>query len=115
MSKKPNSMRHLDDAIRRIVGGSPQDFVRVRTAIANVIVASMLPAGVIKGGSALKLRYGDATTRFTTDLDTATSMDVSVYIQHLSEAFREGWEGFGGRVIPKEPASPAGIPEDYIM
>ena len=26
--RRPNSMRHLDDAIRRLCGGAPQDFVR---------------------------------------------------------------------------------------
>ena len=26
--KRPNGMRHLDDAIRRLCGGAPQDFVR---------------------------------------------------------------------------------------
>lgn len=48
--KGPNSMRHLDDAIRRLCGGAPQDFVRARTVMANAIVASMLPDGVVKGG-----------------------------------------------------------------
>lgn len=69
--KRPNSMRHLDDAIRRLCGGAPQDFVRARTVMANAIVASMLPDGVVKGGSALKMRFGEENTRFTTDLDTA--------------------------------------------
>ena len=46
--KKPNSMRHLDDAIRRLGGNTPQEFVRVRTVMANAIVASMLPDGVVK-------------------------------------------------------------------
>ena len=43
--KRPNSMRHLDDAIRRLCGGAPQDFMRARTVMANAIVASMLPDG----------------------------------------------------------------------
>ncbi len=57
--KRPNSMRHLDDAIRRLSGNTPRGFVRMRTVMANAIVASMLPDGVIKGGSALKMRFGD--------------------------------------------------------
>lgn len=67
--KRPNSMRHLDDAIRRLCGGAPQDFMRARTVMANAIVASMLPDGVVKGGSALKMRFGEENTRFTTDLE----------------------------------------------
>ena len=71
MMKRPNSVRHLDDAVRRLSDGTPQGFVRVRTLLANAIVASMLPDGVIKGGCAIKMRFGDEATRFTTDLDTA--------------------------------------------
>lgn len=33
--KRPNGMRHLDDAIRRLCGGAPQDFVRARTVMAR--------------------------------------------------------------------------------
>ena len=65
MTKKPNSMRHLDDAIRRSCGGAAQDYMRLRTCMANAIVAQILPDGVVKGGSAIKMRYGDAATSST--------------------------------------------------
>ena len=104
--KKPNSMRHLDDAIRRLSGNTPQGFMQARTVMANAIVASMLPDGVVKGGSALKMRFGDAETRFTTDLDTATALDPMRYAAQLDSNLRTGWEGFSGRVTPREPASP---------
>ena len=102
--KRPNSMRHLDDAIRRLCGGAPQDFVRARTVMANAIVASMLPDGVVKGGSALKMRFGEENTRFTTDLDTATATDPAAYAAQLDSRLRSGWEGFSGRVVEKDPA-----------
>lgn len=113
--KRPNSMRHLDDAIRRVCGGTPQDFVRTRTILANAIVASMLPDGVVKGGSALKMRFGDAATRFTTDLDTATATAPALYAAKLDSNLRIGWEGFSGRVVPREPAAPKGVPAQYVM
>lgn len=113
--KRPNSMRHLDDAIRRLCGGAPQDFMRARTVMANAIVASMLPDGVVKGGSALKMRFGEENTRFTTDLDTATATDPAAYAAELDSRLRSGWEGFSGRVVEKDPASPDGIPEQYVM
>lgn len=47
-------MRHLDDAIRRLCGGAPQDFVRARTVMANAIVASILPDGAVSGPVRLK-------------------------------------------------------------
>lgn len=95
--KRPNSMRHLDDAIRRLSGNMPQDFVRMHTVMASAIVASMLPDGVVKGGSALKMRFGDEATRFTTDLDTATATDPAIYaalakdlpvLQNIDDAVR---------------------------
>ena len=113
--KRPNSMRHLDDAIRRLCGGAPQDFMRARTVMVNAIVASMLPDGVVKGGSALKMRFGEENTRYTTDLDTATATDPAAYAAQLNSRLRSGWEGFSGRVVEKDPASPDGIPEQYVM
>jgi hypothetical protein len=115
MTKRPNSMRHLDDAVRRACDGSVADFVRARTVMANAIVASMLPDGVVKGGSAIKMRFGDAATRFTADLDTATASDPDEYARLLGEALARGWEGFGGRVVLREPASPDGVPAEYVM
>ena len=108
MANRPNSMRHLDDAIRRNCGGSMDELVHTRTIMANAIVANMLPDGVIKGGSAIKMRFGNAETRFTTDLDTATATNPEVYAEQLNEALHEGWEGFSGRVVKREPASPEG-------
>lgn len=115
MTKRPNSLRHLDDAVRRVSGGSPQEFIRARTVMANAIVASMLPDGVVKGGSAIKMRYGDDATRFSTDLDTATATDPALFARRLDESLRSGWEGFTGRVVARTPASPDGIPEEYVM
>ena len=90
--KKPNSLRHLDDAIRRTGDGTMESYVRSRTLIANAIVAQMLPDGVVKGGSALKMRYGRAATRFTTDLDTATSTDPDLYAARLDSSLAVGWD-----------------------
>lgn len=115
MTKRPNSMRHLDDAIRRECGGGQDAYVRLRTVMANAIVARMLPDGVIKGGSALKMRYGGASTRYTTDLDTATASDPKAYAERLSAALYEGWEGFTGRVIARQPAHPRDVPPEYVM
>ena len=115
MSKRPNSMRHLDDAIRRASGGTADGYVRMRTLVANAIVAQMLPDGVVTGGSAVRMRFGSEATRYTTDLDTATASDPDEYAARLSEALAAGWEGFTGRVVRREPATPPGIPGEYVM
>ncbi len=108
-------MRHLDGAIRRACGGSAGAYVRARTIMANAIVASALPDGVVKGGTAIKMRFGDGDTRFTTDLDTATATDPVLYAARLGQALSQGWEGFTGRVVPRELASPDGVPGEYVM
>ena len=115
MTKKPKSLRHLDDAIRRVCGSSPEEYVRTRTLMANAIVAQMLPDGVVKGGSAIKMRFGNTTTRFTTDLDTATASDPAVYVEKLGIALARGWEGFTGRVVARDPAQPKDVPSEYVM
>ena len=111
-TKAPNSRRNLDEAIRRAHGG---DYLRARTAMANAIVGQLLPEGVVKGGSALKLRFGNAATRFTTDLDAARVHDVEAFVEKLEERLTEGWCGFTGHVVPRSPAHPEGVPEQYVM
>lgn len=41
MTKKPNSLRHLDDAIRRVCGGSPDKFLETRTLMANALIGEI--------------------------------------------------------------------------
>ena len=108
-------MRHLDDAIRRMCDSLPESYIHARTMMANAIVAHLVPDGVIKGGSALKMRFGNEKSRFTTDLDTATAMDPTLYIEELDRTLKAGWEGFSGRVVAGDPASPDGVPAEYVM
>ena len=75
----------------------------------------MLPDGVVKGGSAIKMRYGNARTRYTTDLDTATASDPASYAEELGRALSRGWEGFTGQVVARRPARPRNVPEEYVM
>lgn len=108
-------MRHLDGAIRRIAGGSADGYIRLRTSMANAIVAQMLPDGVVKGGSAMRMRLGAGNARYTTDLDTATATDPKLYAEKLARSLAAGWEGFTGRVVEREPAAPRDVPPEYVM
>ena len=101
-------------AIRRTTE-SEKEFVRYRTTMANVVVGQMLPNGVVKGGTALKIRFGNAETRFTTDLDTARAEDTDAFIEELGSRLAQGWEGFTGRVVTRKPASPKSVPSQYVM
>ena len=77
--KLPLSRRHLDIAIERLAPrfGEAQ---RIRRAVANTIVAQLMPDCVIKGGSSLKFRYGDIATRVTKDMDAAQGADLDAFI-----------------------------------
>lgn len=53
----------------------------------------------------------------TSDLDVARNRDWSLdrYIEALESNLRQGWGGFTGRVVHLEPATPPGVPTDYVM
>jgi predicted nucleotidyltransferase component of viral defense system len=112
--KKPNSRRNLDIAINRILG-SETNPLQIRTILANTIIGQLLPNGAVKGGSALKLRYGDKSTRFTRDFDMAREDELGAFLEDFDAALKIGWNGFTGRIIQKEPAKPKGVPNEYIM
>ena len=71
--------------------------------------------GVVKGGSAIKLRLGNGKTRFTTDLDVERASSLDEFIDTLRAALGRGWAGFAGHVAPREPAHPEGVPPRYAM
>lgn len=54
----PNSRRNLDITIGRLAKDS-DEAVRIRRTMANAIVGQLLPDRAVKGGSSLKLRFGD--------------------------------------------------------
>ena len=112
--KLPMSRRHLDIAIERLASrfGEAQ---RIRRAVANTIVAQLMPDCVIKGGSSLKFRYGDIATRVTKDMDAEQGADLDVFIAKLDEALHDGWNGFTGHVVRRDPANPADVPPAYVM
>lgn len=114
LKSRPNNRRNLDMALLKLAG-SEAEAVKMRTTMANVIVAQMLPPGAVKGGSSLKMRFGEAQTRFTTDFDTARNLKLEEFIGCYADNLAQGWNGFTGRIVRKNPASPEGIPAPYVM
>ena len=110
----PNSVRHLDNAIHRMAAND-RAYMNIRTIIANAIVGQLMPSGVVKGGTSLKLRFGDKLTRFTTDLDTARSVGMEEFRRGLEEALSRGWCGFTGSVEMLPQAHPKDVPAAYVM
>ena len=111
---RPNTCVNLIKAINRVAGPG-RDALRLSRALANVIVAQMLPDGVVKGGSALMFRYGGNATRYTRDVDTARVMSLDAYLDKLEASLKTGWNGFTGRLQHVEPPHPEGIPQGYVM
>lgn len=96
--RKPNSKRNLDMAIRRL-GKTDEEYLSNRTAITNAVVGQMLSGAVVKGGSSLKIRFGNKATRATTDLDEARSVAEGEFVQDFDQRLRDGWDGFAGRLV----------------
>lgn len=109
----PNGVRSLEQRIRNLEGddGLAQ---RRRVSMALVVVGQMLPAGAIKGGSAMALRYGRGT-RFTRDLDAARIEPLSAFRAVFEETLAAGWSGFTGRLVEKTAPRPAAVPRAYVM
>ncbi len=86
--------------------------------IANVVVGQMLPPGMMKGGTALKVRIGDTRTRFSRDLDATRMADTSLdaYLDSLDANLGAGWHGFTATVRKGRPVqAPLNVPDDYVM
>ena len=101
-------------ALQRLHGVGAR-LVQVRMAMANTIVGQMLPDAVIKGGTSLRIRYGRKSSRYTMDCDVARRGDLDTFIRDVRFALALGWNGFSGDLVTKTPASPRGIPAEYVM
>lgn len=113
----PSNRASLEQRLRNICRALGVNELRTRTSLAHTVVAQMLPAGAVKGGAAIKLRVGDSASRLTTDLDAAHSPDHTIdsYAAELSLRLAEGWHGFTGRLVEREPADPPDVPTEYVM
>lgn len=97
MKSAPNSKANLEKAIVRFAG-NPVRANEIRNLMANAIVAQMIGDGVVKGGTGLKFRYGEAMSRVTMDLDTAWKTGLDDFLKNLRCKLSAGWNGFGGEV-----------------
>lgn len=117
---RPSNLQALQARIRNLVAqGADQPVLenRLRRALANTVVGQMLPPGVVKGGTAMKLRMGEASSRFTPDLDAVRASDVTLenYLDELKARLRSGWQGFTGVVVALDGPQPLGVPPEYVM
>jgi hypothetical protein len=113
----PSNLRSLTTRIDNLAREQGRSVRRIQRAVANTVVGQMLPPGVVKGGTAMKLRVGEAGSRFTPDLDVAraASLTLEDYLGELSDRLAEGWGGFTGTVTELDGPQPTGVPEEYVM
>lgn len=113
-NKRPIGRNNLDKQLHRLFPDDI-DYYEIRAMMANVLVGQMLPEGVVKGGSSLKLRYGHLETRVTTDFDAAARHDREKFIEELQRNLSAGWEGFTFAVVARKKATPTNTPSAYVM
>lgn len=113
----PPSLRSLSARIENFARERGRPVRRVQRVIANAVVGQMLPAGVIKGGTAIKLRVGEQASRFTPDLDASRDSLLSLedYLDRLDDGLADGWGGFTGTLARLPAPQPDGVPEEYVM
>ena len=113
----PRNLDSLQARIRNVANERAQPFRRIQRAVASTVVGQMLPDGVVKGGTAMKIRVGEAGSRYTPDFDASRSRNVTVddYVEQLRDRLERGWSGFTGTVRVLEPRQVEDVPPDYVM
>jgi hypothetical protein len=113
----PTNLRSLEARVNNLARQRGRPVRRIQRAVANTVVGQMLPPGVVKGGTAMKLRVGEASSRFTPDLDASRMARVTLehYLDELAGRLAVGWGGFTGTVEKLDPPRPESVPDDYVM
>lgn len=113
----PTNLASLQARIRNVAQAREHQPRRIQQAVASTVVGQMLPDGVVKGGTAMKIRVGEAGSRYTPDFDASRSPNVTVddYVEQLRDRLERGWSGFTGTVRVLEPRQVEDVPPDYVM
>ena len=115
--KTPQNTAFLERYIRRMCK-TERDAYRLRVMMANVVIGQMLPTGVLRGGTLMKLRYGFESTRFTMDFDAAQSLPQAEFAERMGALLRTGWSDFSGVIVSAPRAKSVRrmkLREDYLM
>ena len=113
----PSNLRSLTTRVDNLARLQGRPARRIQRAVANTVVGQILPPGVVKGGTAMKLRVGETSSRFTPDLDVARAADLSLddYLSQLGDRLAGGWGGFTGTVTELEGPQSEGVLAEYVM
>lgn len=104
-------VRGLQRWISEWAAATSETQARIQRRIALIAVAAMLEGGhglqdeplfVIKGGSALELRY-ESKARASRDIDVEFRGLIDEIHEAVADSIRAGWSGFSGRVLDPQP------------
>lgn len=113
--RDPGSLNELQRRLAKAAADRSSTVRRLQSLVANVALCQMLPASAVKGGTGLKLRFGDVMTRQTPDLDTAFRGDRGAFLEKLRANLTTGWGDFTGTAAEGRPRLPPGVPTAYVM
>jgi hypothetical protein len=113
----PTNLASLQARMRNVAQERGQPERRIQRTVASTVVGQMLPDGVVKGGTAMKIRGGETGSRYTPDFDASRSRNVTVddYVEQLRDRLERGWSGFTGTVRVLEPRQVNDVPAHYVM
>jgi cell wall assembly regulator SMI1 len=111
----PLNIKKLDSAITAVAKERGVTVRRIQRSVANTILGQLLPAGVVKGGTGIKLRFGEAASRYTPDFDTALKESLEDFEDALADALAKGWSDFTGRLVKRPKRAPEDVAEQYVM
>jgi hypothetical protein len=115
----PRNVNKLRGAVAVAATARKTTARRVQSLVGNVVLAQMLPDSAVKGGTGLKLRFGDRMTRETPDLDAAFRGDREAFLAELNANLKEGWGDFTGTAVEVAQRAPAELVERitfaYVM
>jgi len=70
----------------------------------------------VKGGTAMRLRFGPDGSRFSKDFDVARHSTLDEFTKAFGQELAVGWGGFTGELVPSRSVSrPVGVPTAYVM
>ena len=110
----PRNVSALQRGIR-LISASNENAAHMQLIMANVVAGQFLTGAVMRGGASLKLRYGDAVTRYTMDFDASRSISEDEFIENYNKRLSLGWNGFSGRVVRMPKPRPRNVPGEYVM
>lgn len=115
----PLTANELRKALADVADQRGSTIKRLQSLVGNVVVGQVLPQAAVKGGTGMKLRFGESLTRNTPDLDAAHRGDRAAFVTDLSAALATGWEGFTGAAKELPQHAPAQVLERvgaaYVM